>query len=80
MQINPSCPVQKRLYGLSREFKPELSAIQEHSLPGINCIILINSKLEEKEKMFWVLNVQESHRYYSNRAYTDEEFYFYLYS
>lgn len=28
--------------------------------------------------MFWVLNVQESHRYYSNGAYTDEELFLFV--
>lgn len=60
MQINPSCPGQKKFYGLGREFKAALCAREEHSIPGVNCMILINSKLEEKEKTFWFFSVQES--------------------
>lgn len=60
MQINPSCPGQKELHDLGREFKPELCAREKHSIPGVNRVILINSKLEEKEKTFWFFSMQET--------------------
>lgn len=80
MQINPFCPGKKKVYDLKREFKPELYAREKCSIPGMNCMISINSKLEEKEKTFWFFSVQESWRYGSNGTYTynGEEFYFFL--